>query len=72
MKLFTDKIIDSHIPFTGQCGFCGYHDSRHRIFDAIIDRLETSENLADDYELPIEIIKKIRELRPYRYKRRTA
>ena len=72
MTIFADKIIDVHIPFTGQCGFCGYHDSRHRIFDAIMDRPETSITLADDYQLPVEVIKKIRELRPYRYKRHTA
>jgi hypothetical protein len=49
-----DKLPPSPIPRLGPCGICGWHpDQRHRILDAIIDRLLAGEDLddvCDDYE----------------------
>ena len=40
----------------GPCGLCGFHDARHRVYEAIEDRLhagESAESCADDYDLPL-------------------
>jgi hypothetical protein len=49
-----------------QCGacLCGHPDARHRIFDAIQDRLKAGDSIeetADDFDVPIEAIKLIRD-----------
>ena len=62
----TAKDLDKWFPPRGPCGLCGHPDARHRIWDAIIDRPESEEELAEDYELPIEAIKAVRNVRPYR------
>ena len=64
--IFKDTMIDEEIPFHGECGFCGHRDARHRLFDTIIDMKETSTNLSYDYDLPVNIIIRIKELKPYR------
>ena len=41
-------------PHIGPCVFCGSDDARHRIVDAIIERIETGEDEAEvlaDYGL---------------------
>ena len=64
--IFEDTMIDEEIPFHGECGFCGHGDARHRIFDAIIDIPEDINVIAHDYDLPENVIERIRKLRPYR------
>ena len=65
MNIFRDKIIDTHIPFAGKCVFCGFQDSRHRIFDVIMDSPDGVKEIADNYEYPVNVIERIKELRPY-------
>jgi hypothetical protein len=68
--IFSDPIIDKQIPFAGECAFCGHRDRRHRLFDVIINSPETDEVFGYDYDLPIEVVKKVRELRPYKRKKK--
>jgi len=58
--------INKYFPFRGGCAFCGHPDARHRIFDAIIERADNNEILADDYECPEAVVKMIKDLKPYR------
>jgi hypothetical protein len=57
--------LNNLIRYRGTCGFCGFHDARHRLFDVIIYSNDTDYELAQNLELPIETIKLIRKLKPY-------
>jgi len=56
--------LDKWFPPRGECQICGNKDARHRLWDAIINRLETDEFIALDYDLPIEAINAVRRIRP--------
>ena len=46
--------MSDRYPFTGPCAFCGHPDSRHRITDAIDERVvagEASGDVVGDYGL---------------------
>lgn len=54
-----DPALDEFFPKVGPCGICGTPglDQRHRVVDAIADRLaagEWSHEVAEDYGLPLE------------------
>jgi hypothetical protein len=62
--------LDRYFPRCGPCAFCGHVDKRHRLWDAIMNRPESSAFLARDYELPLAAVRLVRLLRPYRRARR--
>ena len=62
------KELDKFYSPCGPCAFCGFHDKRHRLWDAWIGMLnagDTPEDLADEYEADIEHVKAVQRLRPY-------
>ena len=47
--------LDAVLPPRGPCGLCGHPDARHRICDAVAERLRAGDTVADiatDYDLP--------------------
>jgi hypothetical protein len=57
--------IDHHLPHRGPCGCCGGPDARHRLFDALWEFHQAGdsiEELADEYEYPVEAIAAVIEL----------
>ena len=57
--------LDKWYPPCGECWFCGHRDKRHRLWDAILTLDEPDEFLAGLYNLPIEAIKLVKEIKPY-------
>lgn len=60
------ELIDHAMPFAGPCGFCGDDDRRHRILDAIAERLraedgDSAEETAADFGLSVEVVEAIGE-----------
>ncbi len=54
--------VDAEMPYRGPCGICGASDARHRVLDAIADRIAASdheEQVAEDYELSVWFVTKI-------------
>ena len=58
--------LDKWFPPCGPCAFCGHPDKRHRMWDMLIDAQDSPEMLAKMYELPIEAVLAVKEIRPYR------
>lgn len=55
----TDPLLDLLGPHPGPCGICGGPDARHRMADAIVERVqagEPAERVAADYGRPIEVV----------------
>ena len=47
------------MPLHGSCGFCGGPDARHRVIDAMIERVNAGEDensVALDYEVPTSFV----------------
>lgn len=62
------KELDKHFKPCGSCWFCGFHDKRHRLWDTMIGMHEGGDSIeliASVYELPIEAVAKVIELKPY-------
>lgn len=60
--------LDRWFPHGGPCAFCGFHDRRHRLWDAIMargDRGESPSELSEDYGIAIEAIDAVLRHRPY-------
>ena len=58
----TDK-LDLIGPYRGSCGLCGHPDARHRVYDAIRERLaagESVEGVAADYLMTVAVVQQIR------------
>jgi hypothetical protein len=59
---------DDIFPPCGPCGFCDSNDKRHRVWDAIVERHEAGDSIADlasDYrETPETIERVVREWAP--------
>ena len=56
--------LDALGPYRGPCGICGGPDARHRLADAIADRLragESAEAVALDYEVQAGVVCAISE-----------
>jgi len=69
MKQVEIAQLDKHYPPCGPCAFCGHLDKRHRLWDAILDRIEAGESeqsIADDFEISMECLHLIKMLRPYK------
>jgi len=50
----------------GECMFCGHKDKRHRLWDAWLAlRSMGAEWLANAYEVDIEYIKLVLQIKPY-------
>lgn len=61
--------LDAAFPPRGPCGLCGHRDARHRLWDAMIGRWEAGEEIeeiADDYREPVESVKAVLRVRPYK------
>ncbi len=46
--------VDEEMPFSGPCAICGGDDGRHRVTDAIVERVrarESVESVAQDFRL---------------------
>jgi len=46
-------------PFRGPCGLCGGPDARHRMYDAINERVragEGEEDVAEDYGMAPDVV----------------
>lgn len=60
--------LDKWFPFTGPC-FCEVvPDTRHRVWDAIMERSGAGDSvdvLSEDYGVPVEAIKEVLKVRPY-------
>jgi hypothetical protein len=39
--------IDAAVPYSGPCGLCGGIEARHRVLDAIAERVRAGEPVAD-------------------------
>ena len=51
--------VDAAIPYSGPCGFCGGPEARHRVLDAIAERVHAGEPVADvaaDYQQPEAVV----------------
>lgn len=62
------KQLDKYFPPCGEGAFCGHHDKRHRLWDAIMGNYDSRDSIketAESYCLPIEAVKLVIELRPY-------
>lgn len=62
--------LDQWFPPCGPCAFCGFHDQRHRVWAAIMDRAaagETAAELALDYGVPVAAIEAVLSVRPYEH-----
>lgn len=57
--------LDKYFKPAGPCMLCGHPDKRHRLWDTIIALTDSDEVVAHLYDLPIEAVKLVRELRPY-------
>lgn len=56
-----DPVLDAFFPKRGQCQLCGQPglDQRHRVVDAIADRLDAGEpadEVAAGYDLPLRAV----------------
>jgi hypothetical protein len=57
--------VDEYLPFAGACAFCDSTDKRHRVIDAIRERVRAGDpvnQVAADYELPQEFV--VRLMKP--------
>lgn len=62
------KELDKYFPPAGHCAFCGFHDKRHRLWDVLIagaDAGRTAEEIASWYELSLDAVRLVLEIRPY-------
>ena len=57
--------LDKYWPPCGPCALCGHEDKRHRIWDAIIHMTDDVYVIAALYEVPVEAIQLVKELKPY-------
>lgn len=51
--------VDDYMPFAGPCGLCGGPDQRHRVIEAIVERVQSGdspEEVANDYGYDVEFI----------------
>ncbi len=54
--------LDQYLPPRGPCGFCGDGDARHRVIDAIVERVRAGDHpddLAEDYALPVDAVRRL-------------
>lgn len=54
--------VDEHMPPQGPCLLCGGSDARHRVLDAVADRVhagDSAREIADDYGLPVRFVGRI-------------
>ena len=61
------KWVDAEMPTFGPCAFCGGPDSRHRVIDAIVERVkagEAVESVAADYLKSVEFIERLARVHP--------
>lgn len=70
-SIVRDDVLDALDRFRGPCGLCGHPDARHRVWDALMDSPDTDEETAHWYSVPVTLVQRVRELRPYRRRRRT-
>lgn len=62
------KRLDKYFPPAGKCALCGFHDKRHRLWDAIIGNYDAGDSVKDiayAYVLPVKAIKLVVKSRPY-------
>lgn len=53
-ELGAPPAVSAAWPRRGPCGFCGFRDARHRIFDTVLDRHRGGDSarlLADAYDV---------------------
>lgn len=61
--------LDKWFPPAGPCAFCTHRDKRHRLWDVIVGMHtagDSIEMIAHEYNLPVEAIEAVIEVRPYR------
>lgn len=64
----TVAALDRWFPPRGPCGMCGHEDARHRLWDAILGRLDAGEpapDVAQDYDVPLIAVQQVGVIRPY-------
>ena len=58
--------LDKFYPPCGPCAFCGFKDKRHRLWDSwLCLKNEGAEWIAIAYEVDIEYVRLVLELKPY-------
>jgi len=65
--------LDEYFPPRGPCAFCGHKDARHRLWDALMDRVaagDSAESVAEDYGISMKAMNLVLKLRPYKRKRK--
>lgn len=67
-----DARLDAYFPFRGPCAFCGHADARHRLWDVICQSPDSDADVVYWYEVPLEAVRLVREVRPYQLAHRTA
>lgn len=58
--------LDRFFPPCSPCAFCGHKDKRHRLWDAFMENPDSDEDVAMEYETPVEHVRLVRKIRPYR------
>jgi hypothetical protein len=58
--------LDQFYPPCGPCMVCGHTDKRHRLWDALMEALGPVEQIADEWDLPVEHVRAVRRVQPYR------
>ena len=58
--------LDKWFPPCGPCAFCGHPDKRHRLWDMLIDSPDPPEMLANMYDLSLEAVQAVQQIRPYK------
>lgn len=64
------RAIDREYPFRGPCGFCGFHDARHRLFCVLNGSPESSTRTAAWYEQSVSLVRNVRRMMRDRNARR--
>lgn len=56
-------VVEAVMPFRSACGLCGGPDARHRVLDAIQERVSVDEDqeVQEDYGLSAEVVEYIAE-----------
>ena len=61
--------LDKYYPPCGPCMICGHEDKRHRLWDTFISMSaggDSPEMIAGCFNEPVEHIKAVLSLRPYK------
>lgn len=62
MRQPLQDLIDEEMPHYGPCGICGGSDARHRVLDAVAERVRAGDTpflIAEDFGLSQYLVRRI-------------